>query len=209
MRMISKLLDSNGKSVLLGKVVDSKHSFSVSELARFSSLPKATVSRIVKDWEEAGLISMEFQGRNKLVKINKKFYLLPELIKIFGKAANFQAPLIARLKKATLKKPEIKAIVVFGSRARGDFNSGSDLDILVATGKKSAETEELFDELARAATDTGVSFSPVFLNSGEIRSRLLEKDSFILNVLSQGKIIKGEKWLGNIQAASRHSKRKV
>ncbi len=209
MRLIEKLLDSESKAVLLGKILDSKHAFSVSELARFSSLPKATVSRIVKDWEEAGLVSIEFQGRNKLAKINSKFYLLPEIKKIFKKAANFQAPLIAKLKRIVEKKPGIKAAVVFGSRARGDFSSSSDLDILVCTEKESAETEALFEDFAKATSKTGVMFSPVFLDSGEIWSRLVEKDQFILNVLSQGKIIKGEKWLGNIQAASRPSKRKV
>lgn len=206
---MGKLLDSESKVMLLGKILDSEHSFSVSELARFSSRPKATVSRIVKDWEEAGLVSTEFQGKNKLSRINSSFYLLPEIKKIFKKAANFQAPLIAKLKRIVEKKPEIKAVVFFGSRARGDFSGSSDLDILIGAEKKSAETEALFEDFARATSKTGVMFSPVFLDSGEIRSRLVEKDQFILNVLSQGKIMKGEKWLGNIQAASRPSKRKV
>jgi len=85
-RLIQQLINSNSKILLLEKLLDKPSAFSVSELGRLSDIPKATVSVIVNDWEKAGLVESEQQGRNKLVKINRKFYLLAELKKIFEKS---------------------------------------------------------------------------------------------------------------------------
>jgi len=96
MRVLQQLVDSKSKILLLGKLLDKSQAFSVSELSRLADLPKATVSVIVSEWEKAGLVSAEQQGRNKLVKLNSRFYLLPDLKKIFKKAASFQKPLFKK-----------------------------------------------------------------------------------------------------------------
>jgi|SRR3989338_5897881 len=203
LHLVQQLLDSKAKVMLLSKLLDKQGSFSVSELARLAGLPKATVSGIVIAWEKAGLVLAEQQGRNKLVRINQKFYLLPELKKIFEKTGNFQKPLFKELRKmAAFKNPEAKAIVVFGSRARNDFSHASDFDVLICIEKKdSANTEEIVEEFVKATQKTGTRFSPVFLDKAEIKARLREKDRFIKNILTEGKILKGSEWLGHLQTA--------
>ena len=50
----------------------------------------------------------------------------------------------------TLKKElkeQIKSVVLFGSRARGDFQSESDYDILVLVTKKTKELVDRIDEI--------------------------------------------------------------
>ncbi len=209
MGALELVLDSKAKLALLRKIVSNENAFSISELSRLSDLPKATVSITIKAWEKAGFAVAMQQGRNKLVRINKAFYLLPELKKIAAKAPNEQKKFFERAKATASKYRKIKAMVVFGSRARGDFSHQSDMDILICLQEKETNTEQILMDFVKASQKIGIGFSPVFLDSGEIRSRLIEKDQFILNVLSQGKIIKGEKWLGNIQAASGSGKRKV
>ena len=209
--IVQKLLDSRSKAVLLDFLVDVPGELSVSSLARFSELPKATVSRIVTDWEETGLVACHQQGRNKLVSVRKDFYFLPELKIIVKKNRDFQKPLLQKIRRAvTLKNKEVKAVVVFGSRMRKDFTSRSDMDVLVAVeDMESPFIEKIMDEFVKFSNETGVLFSPVFLSEKEIKERIKEGDHFIQNILLGGKILKGDDWLERLQAAKRPRKRKV
>jgi len=53
---------------------------------------------------------------------------------------------VAGILKKELKE-QIKSIILFGSRARGDFQSGSDYDILVLVTKKTKELRDKIDEI--------------------------------------------------------------
>lgn len=204
MEIFLRLIDSKSKASLLQRLLERPNAvFSVSELGRLSGLPKSSVSAIVAQWEGSGLALSRQQGRNKLVSINPKFHLLPELRKIFEKTGDFQKPLISELKSMrSLKSPQVRAVVVFGSRARNDFSYASDLDVLVGVeDKNSPITERIVEEFAQASKRTGVRFSPVLLEKKEIMGRWKEKDRFIHNILAEGKIMNGGKWLGHLQAA--------
>ena len=173
MRILRELVDSNSKARLLRHLLDTSQPFSVSELARLSSLPKASVSVIVRQWEKTGLVRAKLQGRNKLVEINQKFYLLPELKSILEKTKNFQKPLIEKLESMSItKNSKVKAIVVFGSRTREDFSHASDLDVLIGLeSKNSPITEKIVEDFVKATVETGTRFSPVFLDKKEIKNR--------------------------------------
>lgn len=205
MDILHRLVDSKSKSRLLAKMLAlSDSSLSVSELGRLADLPKASVSAIVAQWQGEGLALARQQGRNKIVSLNSKYYLLPELKKIFEKTKDFQKPLIEELESIpSLKSPKVKAVVVFGSRIKGGYSHSSDLDVLVGLESMGeAITERIVEEFAGATERTGVRFSPILMDEKEIRERLREKDKFILGILNSGKAIKGGKWLGHIQAAS-------
>lgn len=204
LHLVQQILDSKSKILLMEKILSHKSVFSVSQLSRLCSLPKATVSRIIKDWEKSGLIVSQEQGRNKLISINQNFYLLPELKRIFEKTRDFQKPLIDRLKAMqVIKSRNVKAIVVFGSRTRRDFLHASDLDVMVALeDKNNPITEKIAEAFVQASMQTGITFSHVFLDKKEIKMRWKEKDEFIRNILTKGKILKGGKWLEHLQAAS-------
>lgn len=198
--MVQGLLDSKSKVALLGLLLERPHAFSVSELGRLAGIPKATVSLIVKDWEKTGLVLVEQQGRNKLVRINQRFYLLPSLRAIFDGSRNFHKPLFAKAKSlAALKAPQVLAVVAFGSRVRKDFSHASDLDVLIVVkNKNSPQVEKISRAFAGLTTANGVLFSPVFMDKKEAQTRRKEHDSFLLNVLKDGKILKGAVWLGNL-----------
>ena len=203
MELLKRLVNSNSKILLLEGLLGKPASFSVSELGRMAGIPKATVSLIVRDWEKAGLVESEQQGRSKLVKINQKFYLLPELKKIFSKAGDFQRPLIKFLESSNLmKNRQVAAVIVFGSRTRKDFLHKSDFDVLMVLEKKNSVLEEkILEEFVDATHKTGVRFSSVILDKKETASRLKGKDLFILDVLDKGKILKGRNWIERTQAA--------
>lgn len=203
MDLLRELVNSRAKTRLLSAMLSHPHEFSVSSLARLSNLSKASVSNIVVQWERAGLALFREDGRNKLVSINPKFYLLPELKRVFEKTKDFQKPLIKKLvSMRILERNAVKAVVIFGSRVRKDFTHASDLDVLVAIDdKENPITETITEEFVRASNETGISFSPVFLDEKDIRMRLIEKDRFLQNILAEGRVLRGAKWIERLQAA--------
>jgi len=203
--IVQDILDSKQKIRILAWLVDrSTASFSVSELSRACDVPKATVSIIINDWDRAGLVLIRHEGRNKMAGLNKRFYLLPEIKKIFVKSKDFHRPLIKRLENMpVLNKRGVLAVMIFGSRAKGGFTSKSDLDILVVVeDKESKVAEEAFEEIIKLSEESGITHSPTVMDKHDVIERVKEKDHFIKNILSEGKILKGRKWIERLQAAS-------
>ncbi|MFH1257221.1 MAG: nucleotidyltransferase domain-containing protein [Candidatus Diapherotrites archaeon] len=204
MRMLQTLIDSDAKTRLLEKLFERPGvSLSVSELGRIAGLSKASVSNIVSEWEKSGLALSAHEGRNKMVCINCKFYLLPELKRIFEKTKDFQKPLVEELRKMpSLKNKEVKAVIMFGSRAGKDFTHYSDFDVLVVVENSNSNlSERIMEESVKVSEITGIRFSPVIMGTKDFNDRWKEKDKFIQNILKEGRALKGGKWIGNIQAS--------
>lgn len=203
MGLLGKVLDSPQKAILLELVLGRRGEFSISGLSRLSGISKASVSRIISDWENAGLVECMAEGRNKMVSVNRRFYLLPELKRMLGKLKDFQRPLIEALRRSpSTKSPKVRAVVVFGSRARGDFTSKSDLDVLFVVSDKETMEGRIMEELAGLSGSLGVQLSPVVMSEKDFSGRLKAKDKFVSNILSEGKVIRGGAFIGKLQRAS-------
>ncbi|MBI2598118.1 MAG: nucleotidyltransferase domain-containing protein [Candidatus Diapherotrites archaeon] len=101
-----------------------------------------------------------------------------------------------------LNSNSVLAVAVFGSRARGNFEHSSDLDVMVALENKNDQlTEKISTGLIELSKETGIRFSPTFLDKKEILERIKEKDQFLQNILKEGKILKGGEWLEHLQTS--------
>jgi predicted nucleotidyltransferase len=80
------------------------------------------------------------------------------------------------------------AVILFGSLARGDFNEGSDVDILVV-----ADFREPFLDRIKVLLDlndrTRLPLEPVGYTAQEFMEMLERKNSFILEAVEKGKIL--------------------
>lgn len=202
--MLQTIIDSKAKARLLEKMLERQEaSFSISGLGRLADVSKASVSNIISEWGKAGLVLSRHEGRNKMVYINAKYYLLPELKKIFAKTKDFQKPLIKALESmVSLKSKQVKAVVVFGSRARKDFNHYSDFDVLIVIeNNESNASERIVEEAVKSSGKTGIRFSPLIMGKKDFQTRLKEKDKFLQNILGEGKVIKGGRWIEHAQTA--------
>src|SRR3989338_7659622 len=204
MHIIKQIMDSKSKISLLGLLLDRPDTFSLSELSRLSELPKATVSGIITDWEKVGIVIVELQGRNKNMKLNQKFYILPEIRKMYQKSGDFNKPLFNRiLSLHSVKDKRTKAVLVFGSRTREDYTQSSDVDVMIGVeGRFMPFTEELSLDFAKLYSETGIRFSPHFYDRSEIWQRIKKKDNLMENILREGIILKGREWIERIQAPS-------
>jgi len=85
-------------------------------------------------------------------------------------------------------KKHIKGIILFGSRARGDFQPESDYDILVLVAKKTKKLKDKIDEIVWEISWEHNVVIPVFI----IEKSRFENDKFeplFMNIHKEGVLI--------------------
>ncbi|MCL7388627.1 MAG: nucleotidyltransferase domain-containing protein [Thaumarchaeota archaeon] len=95
---------------------------------------------------------------------------------------------IEEYKQAAIKKLKPHAIILYGSFARGDFNEGSDVDMVVV-----ADFKEPFLDRIKLLLDLNdeikLPLEPVGYTVDEFSKMFLEGNSFILEVVEKGRIL--------------------
>ncbi|MET1160466.1 MAG: nucleotidyltransferase domain-containing protein [Thermoprotei archaeon] len=84
------------------------------------------------------------------------------------------------------KKFNAKLIVLFGSRARGDYTDESDIDILVVADDLPKDPREAFDVLRDPRFPL---VNPIGMNTEVFLKKLHEGNTFVLEILEDGKIL--------------------
>jgi len=92
------------------------------------------------------------------------------------------------IKKYMSLKPRL--IVLFGSRARGDYTNESDLDVLVVADKIPRDPREAYQLLFNNEYPL---VSPIGMNTNTFIKKLREGSTFLLEVLEDGKIVYSDK----------------
>lgn len=98
---------------------------------------------------------------------------------IFEKLTKYQDRIIRKLKP--------KKIILFGSFARGDFNEGSDVDLIVI-----ADWQQDFLDRIKVLLDMnefGLPLEPVGYTEPEFERMANEGNRFITEVIATGKVI--------------------
>ena len=210
MMLLQEIFGSKSKIGLLAKVIDSKESFSVRELARLGGLPKSTVSLIVDEWQKTGLLDGQTIGKTKVLRINPLFPLYPAMLNIFSENEKIMDKIISTIKKSrVLRSGDVICAIVFGSLAKKSASSQSDADILIITKEQFSEKHSLNNLWKELYQKIPLLPTPVFLTKKQVLGRLKEKDEFIANVFRHGIALKGGDWFDSTKRAFRHSIRKI
>ncbi len=92
------------------------------------------------------------------------------------------------VQKALSTVKEVKKVVVFGSRVRGDFHGESDLDLLIVlTGLE--VKDRVIKILHDIELDYEVPISPLVLTEKEYKKNKELKSRFIENIETQGVLL--------------------
>lgn len=89
---------------------------------------------------------------------------------------------VARLAELLRSRMDIERIILFGSVARGDYNEGSDVDLLIVgdfTGRFHLRPMDIFE-----LTDLPVE--PICYTREEFAEMLRKKNPFVLTVCDEG-----------------------
>ena len=193
--MLEKIIGKKSKVKILRFLMNSDNQgYCLDEIAKSTGLSCGTVYPSLTELLETRIVLQRKVGRSLLYTVNKShilFHKIKELIDFEKKSLQIVAEEFA----SSIPKKNIKAIVLFGSVARGEFTEKSDIDVLIVYKDKNVKKE--IDYLIDKLLDTyDVHIIPVFLTEKEIRERIKIFDNFIINLINEGRLLYGEaKWL--------------
>ncbi len=94
---------------------------------------------------------------------------------------------IAQYKEKLIRKLNPKKIILFGSFARGDFNEGSDIDLIVIADWKRDFLDRI--KFLLDMNEFGLPLEPVGYTQEEFESMAQQGNRFVAEVIATGKII--------------------
>ncbi len=157
-------------------------SFYLRQIARVTGVGLGPVQRELKQLTDAGIIRRSVQGRQVYFQANQDCLIFRELKSLIAKTAGVAEILNAALAPIA---DRISAALVYGSVARGEESSRSDVDLLVVGDVAFAEVVKV---LRDAQERLGREINPTVYPVEEFRSRAAENHYFIHSVLNGEKI---------------------
>jgi predicted nucleotidyltransferase len=181
--ILGKLFSSKIRVKLLDAFLSSPEArFYIRELARRIKEEAKNMSRELKSLEALGILRSESQGNLKYYSVNKDFFLYSELKAIILKTTGVQGLLKEELKK--LKG--IEAAFIYGSYASGEESERSDIDVMIIGSPDLTELNEIINE-SEGKLSREINY--MCFDRKEFEERKKNKDPFIIDVLSDEKII--------------------
>jgi len=144
-------------------------------LADRLTIDPSNLSREMRHLEREGLFRSEVVGRQKYFRLSREYPLFDEVRSIVAKTIG-AVPLIAR----SLKNIEgIEEAYLYGSFARNQQDTASDIDVLVIGTPRNQALGEAVGKLER---QLGREINYTVLTPKEFDSRRAGKDTFLENV---------------------------
>jgi len=159
---------------------DRKHY--INELAKIINADPGNLFRKLKELEKEGILSSEPLGNQKYFYLNKKCPFLTEYKNIFERT--YGLPEVLKEKLKDLKG--LKEAYIFGSYAKGSFEEGSDIDILLVGDGDYGETFKVINSLEKFF---GREINVVDYSVKEFSEKKKKGDFFISNIFDS-KVIK-------------------
>lgn len=94
---------------------------------------------------------------------------------------------IEEYKENIVKKLKPKRIILFGSFARGDYNEGSDIDLIVIKNWDEAFLDRI--KVLLELNDQKLPVGPIGYTEDEFKKMIKDENPFILKVLEEGVVI--------------------
>jgi predicted nucleotidyltransferase len=145
------------------------------DLAGRLDIDASNLSKELQRLEREGLFRAEVSGRQKYFQLDRKYPLFAEVRSIVAKTIG-AVPHVAQ----SLKKMEgIEEAYLYGSFARNQLDTSSDIDILVIGNPDGAGLAEAMRKLGR---QFGRDINYTVLTRKEFAARRARKDAFLENV---------------------------
>lgn len=128
------------------------------QLAAAAGVAPGNASAVIEDLIRAGLVSETAAGRSSMVVLNRSHLAAGPVLAL----ASLRGELIRRLRQRLSAWPDLLGAWLFGSVARGDADSESDIDLLIiAADPRSPDLHERLAQLhadVRAWTGNDLQF---------------------------------------------------
>ena len=116
-------------------------------LAAAAGVAPGNASAVIEELIQAGLVSETVAGRSSMVVLNRDHLAAGPVLALAG----LRGELIRRLRERLSAWPELNGAWLFGSVARGDADSDSDVDLLIVADD--LQSHDLHERLSRLQAD--------------------------------------------------------
>ncbi len=182
MRLLAEILSSKIRAeifrLLFGAVDEELH---MREIARRSGCAIGTIQSEVKKLLRLDLVKKRKSGNRLYFRANKKNPLYPDIHGLVLKTSG----LVDILKQAFLENAGIKTAFVFGSIARHEELSASDLDLMIIGKLGLRKVTRILSGLPEKI---GREINPHVMNEEEFKRRKKNQDHLLTRVLREPKI---------------------
>lgn len=147
----------------------------IRELAKILQLDPGNLSKKMSEFKKEGFFLAEKEGKNCYFSLNKDFPLLSEYRNIYETKFGLAQSLGNKLKKIV----GLKEAYLFGSYVKGNFEEGSDIDLLVVGAQDHSQVSRcvsIFEKRLHREINI-VDFS-----KSEFTKKMNKKDPFLKNI---------------------------
>lgn len=163
------------------------------EIASRAGQSPQTALNTLNELGELNLIFSRTVGRAKLYTINADhWFIVDGLIPLWDKIDSW-LDLLGQFYAEKLPQPPL-CIIVYGSYARGEATSASDLDLLFVFDD-AVYDETIIDHILSLSSDVferfGISTSPKAISQGEFKRSITKSEGLMRNIFREGRSISG------------------
>jgi predicted nucleotidyltransferase len=181
--MLQKLFSSRVRvEILSAFLMNPERELYVREVERLTGEDYKNVSMELRNLEEIGLLSSRNEGNLKYFSLNKGFVIYKELKSIFMKTKGA----VGIIREAVSAKRHIDYAFIYGSFAAGEERAESDIDVMVIGG---ISLEEVLRLIRGPEEKLSREINVSLYDLQEMRKRVKDRDSFIMEVLEGSKIM--------------------
>ena len=158
-------------------------SFYSAEVISLAHAGSGAVQRELARLAQSGLVTIRPLGNRKHYQANPDSPIYAELCGIARKTVGLAEPLRGALLPLARN---IQAAFVFGSVAKREDTSSSDIDLMLLSD--TLTYADIFPALEQVGTQLGRTVNPTILTKKEVAKRIKQRESFITRVLAQPKV---------------------
>ena len=150
------------------------------EIASILKVSHMSINRMMRELSEVNLVNFVTVGKAHLWKVNRKSYAFKVLSEFIKGVSGIKDPLddLKRMILTNIPKNLIKKVVLFGSVAKGEEKTDSDIDIffLVKDNRDKESLISALNKLSNVCLETyGNRLSPYILTGQEAKKKARQK----------------------------------
>jgi len=107
--------------------------------------------------------------------------------------------MLSKIVKRLRERFRVHAVILFGSRARGDFKPWSDYDILVIADFREKYLDRI-GVILEVLSDVELNIEPHLYTLEEVKDMLRKGSPMMVDALSEGKVLYGDREFEEVRA---------
>jgi len=160
-----------------------EQSFYLNQIVRFANIGKGSVTRVLDKMLSAGLINSFKLGNQTHFQANSHSPVFQELRGMVKKSFGVHGIVSASLHSI---QHQIQLAFIFGSVAKGQESSASDIDLLVVSDELTYS--DIMQVLKSAEKELERTINPTIYSAKEFKQRVDNNKTFIKRVMEQPKL---------------------